>query len=193
VEPSGTFEQLAYNLPNCSVASGCRVMRNDYRVNAGNLNAHENEGPPLGTSMATYVKTLPEPRNTEDLSYVQTGICFRQSLVRIKDVIDGTSNTCMLGEKYLNPERYEDGNDRADDQCIFTGHDRDNSGYTGNGGGLAPQADSPNGGGDNGYRFGSSHTSAFNMAFCDGSVQSISYEIDPEVWRWQGGRNDERN
>ena len=190
VEPSGSFTQLAYNLPNCSVASGCRVMRNDYRVNGGNTQPHELEGPPLGTPIDSYVAGQGQP---VDAFYIQSGICFRQSAVRIKDILDGTSNTTMLGEKYLSPERYEDGNDRADDQCIFTGHDRDNVGYTvGNTGPLVPLVDSPNGGSDNGYRFGSSHPGSFNMAFCDGSVQDVSYDVDPEVYRYYGGRDDGR-
>jgi hypothetical protein len=29
------------------------------------------------------------------------------------------------------------------------------------------------------------------MAFCDGSVQLVSYDIDPEAWRLCGGRDDE--
>ena len=36
----------------------------------------------------------------------------------------------------------------------------------------------------------SAHADGFNMAFCDGRVRLLDYEIDPQVHRWQGNRRD---
>lgn len=41
-------------------------------------------------------------------------------------------------------------------------------------------------------QFGSSHTSAVNAAFCDGSVRAIRYDPDPELFRRLCVRNDGR-
>jgi prepilin-type processing-associated H-X9-DG protein len=35
------------------------------------------------------------------------------------------------------------------------------------------------------------HTGGINMAFCDGSVQSIDFAVDRLVFALKGGRNDE--
>lgn len=121
-----------------------------------------------------------------------TGICFNRSEVGIVDIQDGTSSTYMLGEKYLNPVCYTNGLDEADNEGMYSGDDNDNqrSTYYDPTDELThtPMRDLE--GYPNRYRFGSAHAGGCNMVFCDGSVRSINYEIDPETHRRLGNRND---
>jgi prepilin-type processing-associated H-X9-DG protein len=117
-------------------------------------------------------------------------VIFQVSEIRLAQILDGTSKTALIGEKYLNPDRYVDGFARSDDQSAYTGHDYDTIAYTGNGFPPYPPLQDQPGYDGNYYTFGSSHPGAFQMAFCDGSVQSISYEVDELVFKAYGSRDE---
>ena len=117
-----------------------------------------------------------------------TGISFMRSEIKMADVSDGTSNTYMVGEKYLDPDHYFTGRDGTDNQSLFCGFNSDNYSCTCP---LAwpPLQDQP------GYYpgrslFGSAHAVGFHMALCDGSVRMIHYSIDMETHRRLGNRHD---
>jgi prepilin-type N-terminal cleavage/methylation domain-containing protein/prepilin-type processing-associated H-X9-DG protein len=126
------------------------------------------------------------------------GISYRGSEVRMADITDGTSTTYMLGEKYLAADRHETGWTLAGDQSAYIGWDQDNHRTarvnfgTATSGGTTwpllypPMQDRP--GQDIEVIFGSAHANGFNMAFCDGSVRTMSYSIDPETHRRLGTR-----
>ena len=174
---------LALNLFTCTSADGCRVVRGDYRVNSGSKGAGDQTGPGLVMDPAIYPWGFVNPIS-------QNGICTQRSLVRLSQISDGTTKTAMIGEKYLQPDRYFDGVDRADDQCVYTGHDRDNAGYTANSEEIySPLPDEPSKL-TRPHRFGGPHAAGFNMAFCDGAVDLIGFDIDGAVWKAYGGRDD---
>ncbi len=147
------------------------LARNDYAVNCGD-------------SMAS--PSLPAPDT-------QTGISFYASEVRMADITDGTTNTYLAGEKHVNPDHYRDGYDYGDDGTVYGGHDwvigrwtyydAANPGLS-----YTPRQDTP--GVIYPDRFGSAHPGALNMAFCDGSVRTINYSIDPLTHSWLGNRKD---
>jgi prepilin-type N-terminal cleavage/methylation domain-containing protein/prepilin-type processing-associated H-X9-DG protein len=176
---------MAVNLFSCTYDNSCRVMRSDYRVNSGSKNAGGETGPGLTQDP----KTFPWAFATAN---AQNGICYQRSTVRTAQITDGTSKTAMVGEKFLNPDRYLDGVDPSDDQCVFTGHDRDNAGYTRHGIEVFRPLRDERIGSTLPFRFGGPHPAGLNMAFCDGSVEHISFDINDDVWGSFGGRNDEQ-
>jgi hypothetical protein len=106
----------------------------------------------------------------------------------------------MVAEKYLMPAFYSTGDGAADDQNIWCGIDPDVNRFTGGtdpSGQIFPgsRADlrplRDRAGVDLYYTLGSAHAAVFNAAFCDVSVRSWPYDIDPVVFWMSGGRSDD--
>jgi prepilin-type N-terminal cleavage/methylation domain-containing protein len=127
---------------------------------------------------------------------------YTSTLVEMSDITDGTSKTYLVGEAYLNPDYY-DGvgpnntycanydwtayNGSQDDKERSVAYDRVRYPV-----GHPPTQDTPGVGcsGPIRYAFGSAHSGIFYMAYCDGSVQGESYDIDLEAYCSAGTRND---
>lgn len=151
----------------------------DYAANAGDTVPRWYSGP---TSM-TAAETFDWDTNG---AQGNTGISYARSEIRMADVADGTTNTYMLGEKYLNADRYEDGWDHADDFGMYEGCAHDTYRWCDES--RRPLQDTP------GLAifdaFGSIHPASCNMVLCDGSVRMISYSIQPRVHAALGNRAD---
>ncbi|MCC6124278.1 MAG: DUF1559 domain-containing protein [Pirellulales bacterium] len=155
---------------------------NDYCANAGDNY--------VGWGCNT--STLPAPPNMScGDALAATGIVWTHYQYKLRDIIDGTSKTMLIGEKNLNPDQYSNGKNWGDDQGPFVADERDpvrfaafaiNSDY------LRPVRDRS--GADQSWGFGSAHASTFNVVLCDGSVHAISYEISEKNMRRLSRRND---
>lgn len=135
----------------------------------------------------------------------QTGVLYYRSETKFAQIPDGTTNTYLVGEKYVRPEAYSGESDLngpgfsyGENQSAYTGLEWDNHRVAFAQGisvfavdYFQPKQDTP---GDENYgRFGSAHSSGFNMAMCDGSVQFVSYDIDSLTHRWLANRMDGNN
>ncbi len=121
------------------------------------------------------------------------GVAYQRSTVRMASITDGVSNTYLVGEKYVCADSYYDGTDASGDTSPYEGHDWDICRWTYHdasnpANSYYPMQDTP--GSQQPRIFGSAHSTSVGMALCDGSVQWISYSIDPAVHALLGNRHD---
>lgn len=150
--------------------------RCDYAANSGDQAADEIWGGPA--DYATGDSLGSGWPNTSGF----TGVIFQRSTIKLTGIPNGTSNTFLAGEKYLNPDNYATGGDGGDNESMYVGMDNDISRDT-----NAPPLRDRKGLGDT-FRFGSAHPGGLNMLYCDGSVRFTSYDTDAPVFQRAGNR-----
>jgi prepilin-type N-terminal cleavage/methylation domain-containing protein/prepilin-type processing-associated H-X9-DG protein len=189
------------------IARTTGVAKSDYAANSGD--SREFSGDDFYRP-ASYAAIQPEKwtptsickvtgdASVDDLVRLcQTGIMYYRSTLKPAQINDGTSKTYLVGEKWMPMDGYEGTTSRddpgftaGDNQSMYTGYEWDNHRVSWNPDATrpkeeyqpAPDSDDGHGGGPE-RRFGSAHSSSFNMVFCDGSVHSIAYDIDPVAHR----------
>jgi prepilin-type N-terminal cleavage/methylation domain-containing protein len=155
--------------------------RTDYAANAGDGTANEQDD---GTGVP-----LNGPWTASNPNW--TGVIYRCSKIRMPaDILRGTSHTYLIGERYLNPANYINGQDPGDNEVMYVGTDNDNLRCTGRS--LLNPPEPPRQdtiGYQNTFIFGSAHSQLMNMAFCDGTVRTIQYDMDPQTFKEMSNRN----
>lgn len=192
-------------LANIAQTSG--VAKSDYAANSGDSREFSGDDFYRPDSYATIQPSMWTRTNvclqngalaTDELSRLcQTGVMYYRSALKLSQINDGTSKTYLVGEKWMPADGYEGtasrdeaGFSTGDNQSMYTGYEWDNHRVAWNPDATqpkeefqpAPDSDSSGGRGAE-RRFGSAHSSTFNMVFCDGSVHSLGYDIDPVAHR----------
>jgi hypothetical protein len=157
------------------------AARTDYAVNGGsNYFAYTNFTMPTTVPPSA---NFAWPNNLPPSIF--NGISYMHSQVTDAQLHRGQSSTYMLGEKYMNADQY-DGSDPGDLYSAYSGDDLSlirwgNSGATGVANKCIPGMDrmSYNSPPMNASRcFGSAHSAGWTVAFCDGQVRMLSFNID---------------
>jgi prepilin-type N-terminal cleavage/methylation domain-containing protein/prepilin-type processing-associated H-X9-DG protein len=154
------------------------IAKNDYAANGGDFFIESSvwEGPltlAQGDS-GQYPWTDPN---------LLTGVIYQRSEVRPAMILDGLSQTYLLGEKYVARGRYNTGEDEGYNESMYHGSSIDLTRWVQ----QAPRGDAF----EIDYgRFGSAHSAGCHFLFCDGSVRLMSYDLDPEIHRRLGHRAD---
>ena len=202
-----------------TAATSTGVVKGDYAANTGDSvysatvdttgDAFAN---PADYAALTSTRSAFTFTNTDDstTNKFQSGVMYYRSEVSMQRVEDGTSNTYLIGEKWLASDAYDGAATRTDpgfnwgeNQALYSGFEWDNQRVAYN---LYPNPDaskalapieeyqpSQDRAGifnDRELQFGSAHAGGFNMAFCDGSVRSISYDIDYKTHAYLANRLD---
>jgi prepilin-type N-terminal cleavage/methylation domain-containing protein/prepilin-type processing-associated H-X9-DG protein len=186
-----------------ALASRQGVIKSDYAANSGDSMRWSGDSPMWIPGSYQEADNNPKWTDTTKCSpndsatarrTCQTGVMYYRSEVKPAQISDGTSHTYLLGEKYVGTHLYDGGTTFADNQDIYSGYEWDNHRVAYQPGAdfaedyYQPRQDTPNY--DNYGAFGSAHSGGLNMAMCDGSVQSVAYDINPITHRWLANRLD---
>ncbi|MDO4584759.1 MAG: DUF1559 domain-containing protein [Planctomycetia bacterium] len=171
------------------------VVKGDYAANIGSYNSGSQWSYFWPSNLS---KGYDQAKKTNRSRSKNNGVIYDCSEVTLGEIRDGTTNTYLIGEKYLAPENYEFATTtNADNESLYVGPDSDTCRSTGTlesadakFSPLSPIQDRSQYSSWSSTFFGSAHSGALGMAMCDGSVQRISYSIDPETHVFLGARND---
>jgi hypothetical protein len=179
-----------YGPKNAALRGVNRILRGDYAGCVGftenpQTGSRNNAESLLTAPRSDYPDTkINNPNNTEDDHH---GLIFAFSEIKIRQVLDGTSKTYLIGEKYVDALHYDDGFDYVDTESVYSGGNDDNLRTAHPD--YPPLPDTP---GFLNYKgFGSAHPGGWHALMCDGSVQSWAFDLEPDLHCQNSSRNGE--
>ncbi len=174
------------------------AARGDYAINVGDETDFDSR----------CLSISPNQYNSPKVGFPPTfdqysGVSFCGTAVKLRQITDGLSKTIALGERWIPVGVYEgDQKWAADDWAMYVGFQDDtvrSTYYDGRTSTHVPRKDSDSisdiGPSVNDLvpreLFGSAHPGGCLFSLCDGSVNLVAYDVDPEVFRQMGDRSDD--
>ena len=173
---SSTYPFLGV-FPLRNVNPVAQVAKSDYAGNGGTVELHRVAGP-TGSDQHI-IRSYAWPDTT-----ALSGVFYVRSTVGLSDIVDGSSHTYLVGEKYVKLYVDAHSRDLGDDQTMYLGDDSDIRRWTH----LPPLRDAAYSGH---ARFGSAHAGGCYFVFGDGAVRQISFNVDRRLHQRLGARNDD--
>lgn len=177
----------------CFTATTTRVAMADYAGNGGDVYRDASAGGgPLRYYGADSAAAVDDPGPNggkvafERMRGMASGVIFAGSMTTTAHLRDGSSNTILIGEKYVDPGDYDRAENGGDNESMYIGDNADIIRWCGPA--YAPMRDTPGVVTDG--PFGSAHMGSFIAVFCDGSVRTVNYSVDLELYRRLGNRDD---
>lgn len=152
------------------------AAKTDYAICAGDVIRNTPSGP--ASEAPADIDAYPWP-----LLDLVTGVSYVRTETTIAELRDGSSHCLLVGEKYLSRNHYQDGMSLGDDQSAYIGDDADIRRWAAD----SPLADDAF---DEIQLFGGPHRSGCQVVLGDGSVELVSFSVDPRVFRALGNRHD---
>jgi prepilin-type N-terminal cleavage/methylation domain-containing protein len=116
---------------------------------------------------------------------VMDGMAGRMTRLQAAGVYDGLSNTYLIGEKQVASDTYRTGEDEGDSAPLLAGYSSSTSRWAA----VPPAPDERSKKETDARAFGSGHRGGWNMAYADGMVRTMSFDIDETVHRQLSSRN----
>jgi prepilin-type N-terminal cleavage/methylation domain-containing protein len=161
----------------------CPTRRRPMVITGMDWRSHPSTGRTFGNAQSDYAASS---FYADGQHPTGVGAITQMTPQRMADILDGQSNTLLLGEKQIDLMLMGTFQ-RTDNEGYTVGWDDDTMRDTT----QVPRRDysTPADSGEN--LFGSSHVMGLNIALCDNSVRFLSFSIDAELFRRLGQRDDQ--
>jgi prepilin-type N-terminal cleavage/methylation domain-containing protein len=219
--PAATSYGSTETIVNANLPTGYFFSKTDYAANGGSYSPAPGTpvpffgGPGFGClgkypnpSACNFGSEPPKAYSAENIGKYFNGAIVPRFPIELRQIEDGTSNTMLYAEKYLNSLFYDNDlgyteNSCSDNNPAYNGYDWDNIRWTKTAvpatataaavaaaAAYIPKQDDKVTDRGCSERFGSAHPAIFNSVYCDGSVHSLSYDIDGVEFQLLGMRSD---